>query len=50
MEILLVTNPKTGQRLEIASKDFEEQMTWTNAERACSKLSDGWVVPTIDEF
>jgi hypothetical protein len=35
---------------EIAEHDFEDEMTWYDAIKACEALGDGWHLPTIDEL
>jgi hypothetical protein len=36
--------------LEIADNDFPVRMSWFDAKLACSKLGEGWRLPTIYEF
>ena len=36
--------------LEIAQFDFSEPMTYDEAVKACSKLGDGWRLPTKEEM
>ena len=36
--------------LEIAEKDFPNQMNWVDAKKACNNLGDGWRLPTIEEL
>ncbi len=35
---------------EIAEHDFEDEMIWYDAIKACEALGDGWHLPTIDEL
>jgi len=35
---------------EIAEHDFQKEMTYDEAVIACSKLGDGWRLPSIDEY
>lgn len=36
--------------LEIAPTDYPEKMRWFLAQQACTKLGDGWRLPTIEEL
>jgi hypothetical protein len=33
-----ITQPITGGELQVANQDFPNEMTWTEAIRACSEL------------
>lgn len=48
--MLTIEHPLTGEKLQIANKDFANQMTWSEAMRACENLGSGWRLPTIDEL
>lgn len=39
-------HPITGQTIQIASNDFQDFMTWSEAKAACEALGDGWRLPT----
>ena len=48
-------NPIVGksikiERLEIAQNDFPRMMEWEGAIKACSKLGEGWRIPTESEL
>jgi hypothetical protein len=36
--------------LEVAEKDFPNEMNWQSAKNACSNLGDGWRLPSNDEL
>lgn len=36
--------------LEVAQKDFPEEINWDDAGMACKVLGDGWRLPTKDEL
>jgi hypothetical protein len=36
--------------LEVAEKDFPNEMNWQSAKNACSNLGKGWRLPTNDEL
>lgn len=38
------------QNLEIAEHDFKNRMNWDDATKVCSRLGDGWRLPTKDEL
>lgn len=48
--MLEIVSPITGERLQVAIKDFENKMTWEEARRACDSLGSGWRLPTISEL
>ena len=39
-----------GQTIEIAKKDFPNDMNWDDAMSACEKLGDGWRLPCKEEL
>jgi len=39
-----------GKKIEVAEKGFPSTMDWTEANKACSDLGDGWRLPTIKEL
>ena len=45
-----ITHPITEAELEVANQDFPDEMTWTEAIRACSELGSGWRLPTKEEL
>jgi len=45
-----ITHPITGQSIQIAMKDFPEDMKWAEAKKVCQDLGDGWRLPTKMEL
>lgn len=50
-----IINPIIGnsikiERLEVAQNDFPKMMYWEAAMKACSKLGEGWRIPTESEL
>lgn len=45
----IIGTPFRLSALEIAEKDFSFRMDWFEAEKACSRLGNGWRLPTKDE-
>jgi len=39
-----------GGRLQVADADFPEEMSWYDAQSACTSLGPGWRLPTIPEL
>ena len=48
--MLKITNPITGDDVQVAYQDFPNKMTWQEAKRACSELGSGWRLPTKQEL
>jgi hypothetical protein len=48
--MLEIEHPISGAKIILAKKDFPENMTWHEAQRACVGLGDGWRLPTIEEW
>ena len=48
--MLKITNPITGDELQVANQDFSDQMTWEEAKRACNELGSGWRLPNKQEL
>lgn len=48
--MLKITNPITGDELQVANQDFSDRMNWQDAKRACSELGSGWRLPTKQEL
>jgi hypothetical protein len=48
--MLTIEHPLTGEKLQIANKDFSSQMNWYDAIDACEKLGSGWRLPTLEEL
>jgi len=44
-----ITSPITGERIQVAKNDFENEMDWHNALQACKELGNGWRLPTQPE-
>ena len=38
------------ENIEVAEKDFPNQMNWQSAKDACESLGNGWRLPTKDEL
>ena len=53
-----IVNPKTGEKFEVSGYDFKGtkddssggEMDWHAANAACSKLGDGWGLPSYEEL
>ena len=48
--MLKITNPITGDELQVANQDFSNEMTWEEAKRACNELGSGWRLPNKQEL
>jgi len=48
--MLAIEHPITGEKLQIANRDFAYKMTWEQAIEACEKLGSGWRLPTVEEL
>jgi len=48
--MLKITNPITGDELQVADQDFSYIMTWEEAKRACNELGSGWRLPNKQEL
>jgi hypothetical protein len=48
--MLVIEHPITGLRLQVAKQDFSQEMTWTEAKKACNDLGNGWRLPTKEEL
>lgn len=48
--MLTFEHPLTGEKLQIANKDFTGSMTWEEAMDACRQLGSGWRLPTKEEL
>ena len=48
--MLKITNPITGDELQVANQDFSDRMTWEEAKRACNELGSGWRLPNKQEL
>lgn len=48
--MLKITNPITGDELQVANQDFSDTMTWYEAKRACIELGSGCRLPTKQEL
>ena len=48
--MLKITNPMTGDELQVAYQDFPVTITWQEAKRSCSELGSGWRLPTKQEL
>ena len=46
---LYIKSPITGDKIQIAEKDFPDEMTWDNAMSACAGLGGGWRLPNKEE-
>ena len=48
--MLTIEHPLTGEKLQVANKDFSVQMNWPEAKNACESLGNGWRLPTLEEL
>ena len=48
--MLEIEHPLTGEKLQVANKDFKFQMEFYDAIRAYENLGSGWRLPTIEEL
>lgn len=48
--MLYIEHPLTGAIIQVASNNYSDDMTWSDAKKACDELGDGWRLPTIDEI
>ena len=48
--MLKITNPITGDEMQVANQDFSDEMTWEQAKRACNELGSGWRLPNKQEL
>jgi hypothetical protein len=48
--MLEIKSPITGERLQVAENDFENEMNWYQAKSACNDLGNGWRLPTKSEL
>lgn len=48
--MLTIEHPLTGEKLQIANRDFANEMTWDQAIEACENLGSGWRLPTAEEL
>jgi hypothetical protein len=48
--MLEIKSPITGERLQVAENDFENEMNWYQAKSACYDLGNGWRLPTKEEL
>lgn len=48
--MLTIEHPLTGEKLQIANRDFANKMTWDQATEACEKLGSGWRLPSVEEL
>jgi len=39
-----------GKTIEVAKKDFPNEMNWDDAMAACQNLGNGWRLPSIEEL
>lgn len=46
----IIGNSIKYKNLEIAQFNFPKEMTWDDANKACTQLGDGWRLPTIEEL
>jgi hypothetical protein len=48
--MLEIVNSITGELLQVAQDDFENQMDWHQAKQTCEELGSGWRLPTKSEL
>ena len=46
----IIGNTIKIENLEIAEKDFQNEMNWDEAKKVCENIGDGWRLPTIIEL
>jgi hypothetical protein len=49
-EPIIIEHHLTGDKFQIALKNFPSQMNWHDAMRACNDLGSGWRLPTLSEL
>jgi hypothetical protein len=42
-------HPLTGEKIQVAAKDFSNDMTWSQAIQNCESLGQSWRLPTKEE-
>ncbi|MBM3411325.1 MAG: DUF1566 domain-containing protein [Bacteroidetes bacterium] len=47
---LYINHPITGDKIQVAEKDFSDRMNWKDAMSACAGLGNGWRLPIKDEL
>ena len=50
IEIEMIENPITGEKIEVAKHDLPEKMEWEQAKKACAAIGNGWRLPSVDEL
>ena len=45
-----IKHPSYGNEILIAENDFELEMNWYDAQISCTKLGEGWRLPTQIEL
>lgn len=48
--MLIIENPITGEKIQVANQDFAHKMTWKRAAEECRNLGPGWRLPTVEKF
>ena len=48
--MLIIINPTSGKRFQVALHDLENQIDWHTAEKSCSDIGNGLRLPTKDEL
>lgn len=47
---ITIKDPKTGNFLEVAGRDFPKMMNWHEAHKACASSGSGWRLPYLYEL
>ena len=50
LEYYKLISPVTGEQIQVAPSDFENEMNWELAGMACITLGEGWRLPTEQEL
>jgi len=50
MKLHVIVNPITGENLQVAKFDSENQLDWYQAKKKCEEFGEGWRLPTISEL
>ena len=48
--MLEISNPSTGDKIEVAEVDLGDTMSFDEAVNACKKLGDSWRLPNNEEI
>jgi hypothetical protein len=48
--MIIIEHPITGDKIQVANKNFDNLLTWHEAKKACKELGNGWRLPSMDEL